>query len=514
MQDKLDELERRREKARAMGGADRIARQHGAGKLTVRERIDLLFDGGTFEEYGLLASHLGQRPGDEITPADGVVTGFGRIDGRHAGVIAEDFTVLGGSTGIVNLQKRVRMIELATQERVPLLWLLDGAGARAQDLSVTPEGVPAVYHFVDMARLSGIAPEVAVVMGACAGEPALEAGLAEFVIMVQGSGMLAAGGPPVVLTSLGITVTKEELGGADVHCRVSGVADNPADDDRDALRIARRYLSYLPGNAWQYPPWADTGDDPDRRDDELLAILPSSPRQPYDMQRIIRCVADRDSFFEIKPLFARMMITGFARLNGHTVGIVANQPTVLAGAITADAARKQRHFIDLCNAHHVPLVFLVDVPGVMTGPQSEKEGALRAGMAVAHSLAWADVPKLVVVIRKAFGFGGSAMCGFGGGQTVTLAWPTVDFSSIPPDAAVQAAHGPRIAAADDPDALRSRLIEEYKRFSGAYPAAATLNLDDVIDPRETRPRLIRALELALERRSEPAHPAVRHGVMP
>jgi acetyl-CoA carboxylase carboxyltransferase component len=309
MKDMLDELGRRRQAARAMGGADRIERQHQRGKLTVRQRIDLLFDDGSFEEYGLLASHLGQRPGQPTTPADGVVTGFGRIDGRHAGVIAEDFTVLGGSTGIINLKKRVRM-------------------------------------------------------------------------------------------------------------------------------------------------------------------------------------------------------------NGHTVGIVANQPTVLAGAITTSAAQKQRHFIDLCTAYHVPLIFLVDVPGVMTGPQSEKEGALRAGMAVAHSLAWADVPKLVVVIRKAFGFGGCAMCGYGGGQTLTLAWPSVDFSSIPPDAAVQAAHGSEIDASDDPGALRKKFMEKYERFSGAYPAAASFNLDDVIDPRETRPRLIRALELALGRRSEPASPAMRHGVMP
>ena len=244
MQRKLDDLERRRKAAREMGGTEKIERQHGRGKLTVRERVDLLFDEGSFEEYGLLANHLGHRPGDKSTPADGVITGFGRIDGRHAGVIAEDFTVLGGSTGFVNFTKRVRMIEIATRERASLVWLLDGSGARAQELAVAPEGVPPVSHFVKMARLSGVAPQVAVVMGACAGEPALEAALTEFVIMVKHTGMLAAGGPPVVFTSLGIKVTKEELGGLDVHCRISGVADNPAEDDEDALRIAKRYLSY------------------------------------------------------------------------------------------------------------------------------------------------------------------------------------------------------------------------------------------------------------------------------
>jgi acetyl-CoA carboxylase carboxyltransferase component len=257
-----------------------------------------------------------------------------------------------------------------------------------------------------------------------------------------------------------------------------------------------------------------TADDPERRDEELLHILPPSFKAPYDMKRIIRAVVDRDSFFEIKPVFAPMMITGFARLGGHTVGIVANQPKVGAGAITAKAAAKQRHFIDLCSAYHVPLIFLVDVPGVMTGPESERQGALRAGLAVAYSLAWADVPKFTVVIRKAFGFGGSAMCGYMGGQTLVLAWPTVDFASLPVDSAIQSAHGAELAAAADPEALWKKLEAEYKQFAGAYPAAATFNIDDVIDPRETRPRLVRALEAALNRRSQPAAPVMRHGVMP
>lgn len=514
MREALGQLEERRGESLAMGGPERIERQHRRGKFTVRERIERLFEPGTFQEYGLLASHLLHRPGDKVTPADAVVCGFGRIDGRTAGVIAEDFTVLGGSTGAVNMCKRLRMMQLATRERVPLVYLLDGGGARAQMLGQFAEGLPIVTQFLKMARLSGVAPQVAVVMGACAGEPALEASLAEFIIMVRGTGMLAAGGPPVVKASIGLEVTKEELGGVEVHCAISGNADNPAEDDADALLMTRRYLSYLPTNAWQYPPYQETGDSPDRRDEELLDILPDSSKAAYDMKRVIRCIADKESFFEVKPLFATMMITGFARLNGHTVGIVANQPMVNSGAITAKAGQKERHFIDLCAAYHVPLLFLVDVPGVMTGPQSELEAAMRFGLSVAYALAWADVPKFTVVLRKAFGFGGCAMCGFGAGQTLTLAWPTVDFASIPVDSAILSAHGAELAEAEDPEALYKELEARYMAYAGPYPAAGSFNIDDVIDPRDTRPRLIRALETALNRRTAAPSPTLRHGVMP
>lgn len=514
MRQEIEGLQARKAESLAMGGPEKVRRQHERGKLTVRERIDLLFDPGTFQEYGLLASHLMHRPGDKVTPADAVVTGFGRIEGRMAGVIAEDFTVLGGSTGATNMCKRLRMMQIATKERIPLVYLLDGGGARAQMLGQFAEGLPIVTQFLKMARLSGIAPQVAVVMGACAGEPALEASLIEFIIMVRGTGMLAAGGPPVVKASIGLNVTKEELGGVDVHCAISGNADNPAEDDREALLMAKRYLSYLPTNAWQYPPSVPTADSPDRRDDDLLDILPDNPKAPYDMKRVIDCIVDRASFFEVKPLFAPMMITGFARLMGQTIGVVANQPMVNSGAITAKAGQKERHFIDLCGAYHVPLLFLVDVPGVMTGPQSEHEAAMRFGLSVAYAMAWADVPKFTVVLRKAFGFGGCAMCGFGAGQTLTLAWPTVDFASIPVDSAILSAHGAELAEAEDPEALYRELEARYMTYAGPYPAAGSFNVDDVIDPRDTRPRLVHALEMALNRRTQAPSPAMRHGVMP
>ncbi len=511
----LEELRQRKHQALQMGGPEKVQHQHQQGKLTARERIELLMDPGTFQEYGLLATHQSHRAemADRIAPADAVITGFGRIDGRRAGVIAEDFTVLGGSVGMTHAMKNVRMVGIATQERVPLVWLLDGAGARAEEF--IGEGLPAVFHFLMISKMSGIAPQVGVVMGPCAGDSSLVGSLLEFIIMVKGTGMMAAGGPPVVLSATGEKVTKEELGGVEVHCVISGVADNPAEDDKDAILMAKRYLSYLPSNAWEYPPSIPSDDDPERKDDEILDILPSdNPRQVYDMKRIINCIIDRDSFFEIKPLFAPMLITGLARMNGHPVGIIANQPLVYAGAITAKAGQKERHFVDLCTAYHIPLVFLVDVPGVMTGPQSEREGALRYGLSVAYALAWADVPKITVVIRKAFGFGGSAMCGYGANQTLTLAWPTADFGSIPAESGVMAAYGAQLAASDNPEALQKQLEEDYKKYCGSYPAAGHFNIDEVIDPRETRPRIIRALDLALGRRSQTPSPVMRHGVMP
>jgi len=514
MKEEIHRLSLKKNKALEMGGPEKVAKQHKQGKLTARERIDLLFDPGTFQEYGLLASHQSQRPemADKITPADGVVTGFGAISGRMTGIIAEDFTVLGGSQGATNGLKKFRMVEITTREKRPLIWLLDGAGARAEEF--IGEGLPGVFHHVKIAKLSGIAPQVGLVMGPCAGDSALIGSLLEFIIMVRGHGMMAAGGPPVVYTATGEQITKEELGGSRIHCRISGVADNEAASDEDAIRMAIQYLSYLPANAWEYPPHIQSDDDPNRMDDELLDILPENPKQLYDMKRIIKCIVDRDSFFEIKPDFAPMMITGFARMMGHSVGLVANQPLVRAGAITARAGEKERHFIDLCTAYHVPLIFLLDVPGVMTGSQSEKEGALRSGLAVAFALAWADVPKITVVIRKAFGFGGSAMCGYGGKQVLTLAWPTVNFGSIPVAGGVLASQGAELRASAHREESRKEMEKDYEKYLGPYPAAAHFNVDDVIDPRETRPRIIRALELALGRRSVPPAPVWRHGVMP
>ncbi|MCP3854245.1 MAG: acyl-CoA carboxylase subunit beta [Actinomycetia bacterium] len=515
MRDLVEELEQRRAATHLLGGERRVQRQHQQGKLTVRQRVDLLFERETFEEVGQLAGHAHTavpKAADKLTPADGVVTGFGRVDGRVVGVVAEDFTVLGGSVGNNNLIKKNRMVELAGRDRVPLVWLFDGAGART-DESIG-EGLAPMHHFMAIAKLSGIVPQACAVMGPVAGDSALIAAMLEFIVMVEGTGMLAAGGPPLVLGATGQTVDKEELGGTSVHCEVSGVADNRAEDDADAIAQIKRFLSYLPQNAYRYPDRVEGGDDPQRAEEDLLDVIPENIRRPYDMHRVIEMVFDTDTFFEIKPDHARMMLTGFARLDGHTVGVIANQPKVMAGAITAAAGAKHRHFMDLCNAFHIPVVALMDTPGVMTGPKSEREGALRVGMTIAHSFAFARVPLLTVALHKGIGYGACAMGGYGAGQSTVLAWPTADFNAIPLDSGIQAAYKTDLEAADDPAALQAELEAAFSGLCGAFPAAEQVKIDDVIDPRETRPRLIAALDRSLSQRDEPAGPAMRHGFLP
>ena len=512
----LEELYQRRAHAERMGGEERVAKQEARGKKTARERIAMLVDRGSFTEYGQLATHESERgyaqSVEEVSAADGVVCGVAKINGKPAVVVAEDFTVKAGTYGIVHGQKKRRMVRLALQERLPAVWLLDGAGARAQEM--IGEGLPEGINYLLMAELSGTAPQVAIVMGPSAGDSSLIAALTQFIIMVRPLAMLAAGGPPIVKAATGQEISKEDLGGADIHCRISGVADNAVETEEEAIVLAKRFLSYLPVNAWEYPPRLDTGDPPDRPCDDLLDIVPGDPRSPYDMKKVICSVADGESFFEIKPDHAQEIIVGFARMDGHPVGFVANQPMVGAGSITTAAARKARHFIDMCNAYHVTLVFLQDVPGLMPGPQSEREGALRAGLALTYSLAWAEVPRVTVVIRKAFGYGACAMAGAGAGQSVVLAWPGADFGSLPPTSAILSAHARELDAAEDREALMKELLERYQKCSGAFQAAQVFNIDDVIDPRETRMRINRALEMSRLRRSVPARPPMRAGVMP
>ncbi|MBI5133038.1 MAG: hypothetical protein HZA66_26665 [Rhodopseudomonas palustris] len=508
---RLAELRAWEEKAVSMGGADRLRRQREAGKLNVRERVDLLFDASSFREYGRFTSHYTQGVTrlEDATPADGVVMGFGDVDGRKACVVGEDFTVKGGSHGVINARKKLHAIQMARRERVPLVWLLDGAGARGQELM--NDGLPDVTHFLELARLSGTAPQVGIVLGPCAGDSALVAAGCEFVIMRKGTSMLAAGGPPVVKAAIGMTVTKEDLGGSRMHCEVSGVADNEAATDEEAIALARRFLSYLPQNAWSYPP-SSAAVPPE--DVDLLSILPAEKKRPYDMHRVIRGIVDAGSFLEKKPAYAKMIITGFARIDGHPVGIVANQPMVQAGAITAAAADKARHFIELCSAYHVPLVFLQDVPGVMTGPQAEREGTLRAGLAVVSALAWSAVPKITVVVRKAFGFGACAMAGWGGEQSLVVAWPTADFASLPVQGGAAAAFKSEIEAAPDAEAALRQIEARYAGGTGPFNAAARFTVHDVIDPNQTRDRVSHALELSRARRSASPEPVPKFGVMP
>ena len=511
---KFQELQARRLEAEAMGGPEKVERHHQRGKLTARERVNLLLDPNTFQEYGKLATHQGQKPGEPTTPADALVAGFGCIHGRPVCLYAEDATLFGGSLSDVNFNKRLRTIALATRERIPLIMLLDGAGFRAQSMLHAVEGSPAIGHTLALAQASGSAPTIGVVMGACAGESALNAALAEYTIMVKGTGMIAAGGPPVVKASTGVDISKEDLGGTSIHADITGMIDNVVDSDEEAIIAVKRLLSFLPTNAWSYPPSSKPRSAKTGASYSINHILPDNPKSPYDIKDVIDCIVDEDSFFETKGRFGQSLVTGLARLQGHPVGIIANQPKVFAGALSAAAAQKARKFIDCCSAYHIPIVSLADTPGVMTGPASEKEGSLKFGLGAAYAMAWANVPVFSVILRKAFGFGGALMAGSSGPQTVALAWPTADFSSLPPDSAIEAAHKKELDAAEDPEALYAQLMEQYQTFGGPYPAAGILNIDDVVAPDETRARLIQALESSMARRTEQPSPTQRYGVMP
>ena len=410
-QSEVDEIERRRERALEMGGEERVARQHAQGKLTARERIALLLDADSFSELGMLATHQSQRPEMQgvFTAADGTVMGYGRIDGREVLVGAEDFTVMGGSVGITGIIKRERLLEIAGQAKVPVVWLLDGAGARANEW--VRGGWIGGKHFTLMSHLSGIVPQVVAAMGPCAGDPALMAPLSDFVVMVKGTSMLAAGGPPIVEAAIGEHVSKEELGGSYVHCHISGVGDNEAKDDEDCLRIIRRYLSYFPTNVYTSPPHVEPSDDPERRDEELLAIVPRNRKRPYNMLHVMRHLVDHDTLFELKPHHGNSVVTCLARMDGEVVGLVGNQPLNRAGIIDGAASDKMTHFIQLCDAFHIPLIFLSDVPGFMTGSVSERDATLRRGLRIAYAMAYITVPTISVVLRKAYGMGAVAMCG-------------------------------------------------------------------------------------------------------
>jgi acetyl-CoA carboxylase carboxyltransferase component len=506
-------LEQARRRAREMGGPRRIQRQHQLAKLTVRERIDLLIDPGTFLEYGILATYFGRSPEEEkYAAADGVVTGFAKISGRPVCIIGEDFTVLGGSVGYTHFSKKLRMMERVAKDKVPIIMLLDGGGARAEQEIV--EGPPWAPHHGALAALSGLVPIVSCVLGPCAGDSSLLGVLAEFIVMVKGISMFGIAGPRVVQTATGEVIDKEDLAGSMVHCYESGVADNEVATEAECFDTVRKYLSYLPTNAWEAPPAVSSGDPVDRMDEDLLHIIPGHPHAPYDMKRVIRCIADDNAFFEIRPHHATNVITALARMGGHSVGFIANQPMRMAGAVDAKAAHKVRHFIDLCNAFHVPIIFLADVPGVMPGKAAERAGTLRVGLTIANAIASCRVPIITMILRKAFGYGGTSMGLIGTGQVFVGAWPSANFSSLPSAGSAAVARRSELEGSADPEAKRKELMARLEEKEGPYLAAGSLRVDDIIDPRETRPVIIRHLEFARQRRKEPLGPMVKHGIMP
>lgn len=495
----LQNLQQRRKAAQAMGGEEKVQRHRSSGKLDARQRLMRLFDAGSFVELGAFVGTMANG-GNAPVPADALVAGFGEIDGQPALAAAEDFTVLGGSIGDGAADKRYRLTQLAAQERVPLIFMLEGAGHRLTNSHAGRRP----NDLQGLADLSGQVPIVCLVMGAAAGHGALTAPMSDFVVMTEAASMFTAG-PPLVKAATGETVTKEQLGGPQVHVALSGVAHNLCTDDGSAIDLARRYLSYFPRNAWERPARKNDGDVGERRLDAILDMISPNSRRPYRMRKVLELLVDDGSMLEIQPKFGASMVVALARLGGHSVAIVANDPSVMAGTIDADGADKATHFMDVAGAFHLPVIFLADNPGVMGGTRAEQSGVLRHAARMFVAQRRLQVPKLHVTLRKAFGFGSSimAMNPFDG-QTLSLAFPSVTLGSSP------VASGADSAKLDA--ATRARI--ETEQLDGSYQVADRMVYDDVIDPRDLRNALIRGLNFSKGRLNGVCAPHHASGITP
>jgi len=509
----VEDLHARRAQAKLGGGAEKIERQHAAEKLTARERLDLLIDAGTFTEIGIHARpHFSQKAMEgKDAPADGVVTGYGKVDGRLVAVCAYDFTVMAGSMGMSGELKVTRLRELALQKRIPFIWLLDSAGARIQEAAGSLFAGSG-FLFREEVVMSGVIPQIAALMGPCAAGTAYIPGLADFVPMVKGRGSMALAGPHLVKAVTGEDVTQEELGGSKIHTKISGVGDLEVKSDEECIAAIKDYLSYFPQNCEQPPPVKPTDDPHDRMDEELLDVLPASNRQPYDMYDVIRRIVDDGVYFDMKPRFARTIITCFARMGGRPVGIVASQPKHLGGILEIDSADKAARFVNLCDAYGIPLLFLQDVPGFMVGTKVEHAGIIRHGAKMLYAVSNATVPKITVIVRKAYGAGYYVMCGKAYEPDLIVAWPSAEISVMGAEGAVNIIGRSVIEAAEDPDATRKQMEDAIRATIDPYIAAGNAMIDDIIDPRETRPVVIKALEMAATKKVE--RPWKKMGVMP
>jgi acetyl-CoA carboxylase carboxyltransferase component len=497
-----------------MGGPDLVDRQHSLGKLTVRERLDLLLDPGTWVEYGLLADHMDAGLGDRYLAADGAVTGIGEIDGRKVAVAAYDFTVMAGSMGAVGENKIARMRAHAVRQRIPFVWLLDSAGARIQSTSgSTFAGAGALFR--EQVAMSGVVPMVAAMLGHCAAGTAYIPALADFVPMVKGTSSMALGGRHLVKAAVGEDVTEEEMGGSAVHTKISGCADLEVADDKECLDVVRKYLSFFPQHNGERPPLHTTSDPVDRRTDELYELVPTAPRRAYDMRKVVHAIADDGDVLWIKPEWAKNVLTGLARLGGRPVGVVANQPMVLGGALDVNAADKAARFVWLCDAFNIPLVFLHDVPGFIVGSAVEKQGIIRHGAKMLFAVSEATVPKISVVLRKSYGAGYFVMNGLAYEADYIVAWPTAEIAVMGPDGAVNIIHRKALEAIEDEQertAKRLELAEQIRANIDPYIAAGHAQLDDVIDPADTRAAIARGLRITADKRVE--RPWRKHGVLP
>jgi acetyl-CoA carboxylase carboxyltransferase component len=493
LRDEVEKLNQIEETVRAGGGKKYIEEQHRLGKLTARERIDYLMDPGTFVEVNMLAQHQCTDFGMEKNRpwGDGVVTGYGKVDGRVVFLYAQDSTVMGGSVGQVHGQKIASIIRMGRQASAPVVGLIDSAGGRIQEGS----GAYSLI-FAENVESSGVIPQISVIMGNCAGGGVYSPALTDFIFMVDKTSQMFITGPLVIKEVTGQEVGSQELGGARVHSQTSGVADFVGQNDRDCLDKVKKLLSYLPSSYAQKTPAVPPRDDPARLEEGLTEILPESPKKVYDMRRIIGMVVDHGEFLEVKSGFARNMVTGFARMNGKAVGIVANNPLFLASAIDCDAADKAARFIRTCDCFNVPLISLVDVPGYLPGVKEEHKGIIRHGAKMLYAWKEASVPKVTCIIRKAYGGAYAAMSNKEMGADVVLAWPTTEIAIMGAEGSVRILYRKEIDAAEDKDLVREEKIREFReKFTTPYYTASKRQLDILIRPQETRPQIIKALEM-------------------
>jgi acetyl-CoA carboxylase carboxyltransferase component len=517
MEERIKRLRQAKEMAALGGGKDKITKEHEKGKLTARERIELLLDPGSFNEFGMLVKYRVGAPGD------GVVTGHGTIDGRRVCVFSHDATVFGGSQGYMHGRKLYKIHEMALDMGVPLIGLNDSPGARVvrpelagsdDPYRVSDEKHAGVVFFIN-SRCSGAIPQISAILGNCTGGSVYSPALTDFIFMVEGLSHMCITGPRVIKSVIGEDVTLEELGGARVHCQLTGVADFRVKNEKECMQGIKRLLSFLPSNWRERPPRIESGDDPERFSEALGEIVPAQPTKGYDMHQVIKEIVDNGDFIEVKEEFASEIIVGFARLEGNTVGVIANQPMVRAGCMTVDSSRKQARFIRFCDAFNIPIILLVDTPGYLPGKAQEHAGIIHHGAKVLYALSEATVPKLAVLMRKVYGgaaLGMGILPGFG--TDLVFAWPTAEVGAMGAEQAVELFYADDIKQAKKPEAFRAQKVKEYNElYADTLALASQVSyVQDIIEPRETRRCLTRSLQLIRDKKMEP-YPK-RHGNMP
>src|SRR5215472_11663779 len=515
MRELVADLEARRAKVREMGGVERVEKQHSRGKMTARERVAAFFDDGVFFEIGMHGTQMGMAAGPDGSDkpaADGVVTTFGKVDGRMVCCAAYDFTVKGGSIGYTGEEKVTRLRSMALKGRWPMVWLIDSGGARIDPGSSHPDMISLFagtgHLFREQVAMSGVVPQVAAMVGPGAAGTAYIPGLADFVPMVKGTSSIAIGGPYLVESVVGEKVTEEELGGSKVHAEISGVADAEYPDDSSCLAGIRTYLSFFPSHCEEKPPRRAAVDPVEGADQRLLAIVPDNPRQAFDMHKVILCLVDGGEFFPIKDRFARNIITGLARIDGYSIGILANNSMFYGGVLDVNASDKAARFINLCDAFNIPLLFLQDVPGFMVGTKVEQQGIIRHGAKMLYAVASATVPKFTVIVRKGYGAGYYVMNGRAYEPDLIVAWPGSEIGIMGPEGIVAIGARKLLRDAPSPElakSTREELGAQLRKHISIYRTAALAMIDDVIDPRQTRRSICRALRRTANKKVERPH---------